>query len=77
MKTVTLATIRSSGTIGDDIRRASLMRDSVAALEQCHSLLLRDYPGTPGKDQPVAPEVSKLFDQICEVLARTKAEGHR
>jgi hypothetical protein len=54
--------------------QTSLMRDMRSVLEQCHSLLLKDHPGTPGKDQPVAPEVSKLFDEICEVLARAKAE---
>jgi hypothetical protein len=66
--------IRSSGTIAADIRHASLMADMVAALEQCHFVLLKDYPGTPAKDQPVAPEVSKLFYQFCDVLARAKAE---
>jgi hypothetical protein len=77
MKTVKLASMGGSGkaTIAAVERRASLLRDMVSVLQQCHFLLLKDYPGTPGNDQPVAAEVRKLFDETCEVLARAKAEG--
>jgi hypothetical protein len=73
MKTVKLGSMGSS--IAAVEHRASLMRDMISVLEHYHFLPLKDYPGTPGNDQPVAAEVRKLFDETCEVLARARAEG--
>ena len=64
-------------TIAAVADRASLMPDMVSVLEQCHFLLLKDYAAPSGNDQPVVADVRNLFDEICEVLARAKAQGTR
>ena len=73
MKTVKLGSM--GGSIAAVEHRASLTRDMISVLDRYHFLLLKDYPGTPGNDEPVAAEVRKLFDETCEVLARVRAEG--